>query len=55
MMLHYISVDHKGGCNVYREGPGRAGDQKGSCDFQRQSLRTTRMTDAYRGSLKTIR
>ena len=24
-------------------------DQKGSCDFHRQSLRPTRMTDAYRG------
>ena len=34
---------------------GRAGGQKGSFDFHRQSLRTTTMTDAYRGSLKTIR
>ena len=33
---------------------GRAGDKIGSCDFHRQSLRTTRMTDAYRGSLKMI-
>ena len=28
---------------------GRAGNQKSSCDFNRQSLRTTRMTDAYLG------
>ena len=68
-VLHKYEIDliatDKCYCDVtlYFRGPkgwmqclyGRAGDQKGSCDFHRQSLRTTSMTDACRGSLKTIR
>ena len=34
---------------------GEAGDHSSICDFYRQSLRTTRVTGAYRESLKIIR
>ena len=56
VMLHYISVDKKGECNVYREGLGTRRVAVISIGrVHRQSLRITRMTDAYRGSLKIIR
>ena len=48
VMLHYISVDNKGGCDVYMK---RLGTIRVSYDFYRQSLRATRVTDAYRDAV----